>query len=208
MQKVMQLSTFGIVLTLLTCLTYASSFLTVRLPQGVFFDLPKNWIVFSENKRITLNAFVESMFERKQEIGFTASLQNDRGQAIAIVQTYYWKTSAGQEDVRNMSAHDVKYYDQEMYKDLIWQLGKMDGTIKKWMGTSKQIQNGLTTLISEYVRSSPLIKGHFNVRILRIYCGAKSVSFVASYHQEQQFPLRAILDKVISTFRYQGCDAN
>ena len=156
---------------------------------------------------------IEESKIKEQEIGFTASLLNDRGEAIGIVQTYYWKTSASQEDVRNMSARSVEDYDKRMYEDILLQFNKIDDVfgkdkIKEWIGTSKKIQNGLIALISEYVRSDSLSNGHFNVRILRIYCGEQSVSFVASYHQEQQLPLRPLLNKVISTFRYQGCDVS
>mgnify|MGYP003712946227 FL=1 len=90
---------------------------------------------------------IEESKIKEQEIGFTASLLNDRGEAIGIVQTYYWKTSASQEDVRNMSARSVEDYDKRMYEDIILQFKKIDDVfgkdkIKEWIGTSKKYRMG------------------------------------------------------------------
>lgn len=195
-----------VVLALFASATAASSFVTVQLPQEISFQMPRNWVVLSGNKTITLDAFLESVMPNAiSDIKFQANLKNDRGQPIAQVQVYYWSSEYGQFDIYHFSEVDVATYNRNMRVNLESEVKTFGSKITSWRGSSKKNINQLNVLISEYSRRSNLISGHFRVQVLRVYCGENSFSFVVSYHEEQIVPLRPIVGKIISTLRCSLC---
>ena len=188
----------------LTGVTIASSFSTVQLPQEISFQMPKNWVVLSGNKTITLDAFLESVIPNAiSDIKFQANLKNNKAQPIAQVQVYYWSSEYGQFDIKYFSDADVATYDQDMRVNLTNEVTMFGGEITSWL--SKMNINRLNVLKSEYSRSSKLISGHFRVQVLRVYCGENSFSFVVSYHEEELLPLRPIINKIVSTLSCTVC---
>lgn len=195
-----------LVLALFSSATAASSFVTVQLPQEISFQMPRNWVVLSGNKTITLDAFLESVIPNViSDIKFQANLKNDKAQPIAQVQVYYWSSEYGQFDIKYFSDADVATYDQNMRVNLTNELTIFGGEITTWLGSSKMNINRLNVLKSEYSRPSKLISGHFRVQVLRVYCEENTFSFVVSYHEEELVPLRPIIDKIISTLRCNHC---
>ena len=191
------------------CVTVAlhgSSYLNLQFPTGVSFDLPKNWGVLSRNKTITLDAYIEAVLPSTvSEIKFQANLKDDYGQPIATVQVYYWNSQTSQSDVERFTTFDVAEYNDAMREQMYSQLQNIGSKVVSWNGTQRHTLGGLSILTSEYIRPSLLIKGHFNVRVSRVYCGDNSISFVSSYHVEQILNLRPLMDRVLSSLKHSNC---
>lgn len=82
-----------VTITCLTAVSHAATFLTLQFLTGISFDLPKNWVVLSKNKTITLDAYIEAVLPKANgDVKFQANLKNDYGQPIATVQVYYWNS--------------------------------------------------------------------------------------------------------------------
>ena len=189
-----------------TVASHGSSYLNLQFPTGVSFDLPKNWVVLSRNKTITLDAYIEAVLPSTvSEIKFQANLKDDYGQPIATVQVYYWNSQTSQSDVEGFTTFDVAEYNDAMREQMYSQLQNIGSKVVSWNGTQRHTLGGLSILTSEYIRPSLLIKGHFNVRVSRVYCGDNSISFVSSYHVEQIMNLRPLMDRVLSSLKHSNC---
>ncbi len=80
---------------------------TVKLPKGVSIELPKNWVVFSNNQRIALDTAMKSALDLSgtgappSELPFAANLYDDRGRTLAILNIrYYPELDLSQADAR------------------------------------------------------------------------------------------------------------
>ncbi len=185
---------------------YASSFIEINVNNNILFDIPRNWVVLSDNKTITLNSIIESVLPISSSVRFQANLKDDNGSPITTVQIYRWKSEFYQADIDAMGESDVSDYNQQMRSQMVKELKAVSGTVSNWHGTRKSRVNDLVILVSEYSRSSNLaLFGQFRVQVLRIYSGDKSFSFVISYHEENILPLRVLVDKIITTLRCPHC---
>ena len=184
----------------------ASSFIEINLNNSISFDIPRNWVVLSDNKTITLNSIIESALPISSSVRFQANLKDDNDSPITTVQIYRWKSEFYQADVDAMGEPDMADYNRQMQSQINKELNAVGGAVSNWQGTRKLHINGLVALASEYSRPSNLAPfGHFRVQVLRIYSGDKSFSFVISYHEETVLPLRILVDKVISTLKCPRC---
>lgn len=185
---------------------YASSFIEINVNNDIVFNIPRNWVLLSDNMTITLNSIVESVLPVASSVRFQANLKDDSGRPITTVQIYRWKSEFHQADVDAMGEPDIYDYNQQMRSQMIKELKAVGGTVSNWHGTRKSYFNNLVALVSEYSRPSNLaLSGHFRVQILRIYSGDKSFSFVISYHEESILPLRVLVGKVITTLKCPNC---
>jgi len=195
-----------VTITCLTAVSHAATFLTLQFPTGISFDLPKNWVVLSKNKTITLDAYIEAVLPKANgDVKFQANLKNDYGQPIATVQVYYWSSQTSQSDVEDFTTFDVTEYNDAMQEQMQSQLRAIGSEVLSWGGTQKYSLGRLSVLTSEYVRPSSLIAGNFHVRVSRVYCGDNSISFVSSYHLGQPLSLRPIMDRVLASLKYSNC---
>ncbi len=185
---------------------HASSFIEINVNNNISFDIPRNWVVLSDNKRITLNSIIESALLISGSVRFQANLKDDNGRPITTVQIYRWKSELNQTDVDAFGEPDIVEFNRQMQSQTNKGLHAVGGTVSNWHRTRKLHINDLVVLASEYSRPSNLAPfGHFRVQVLRIYSGEKSFSFVISYHEETILPLRILVDKVISTLRCTHC---
>lgn len=185
---------------------YSSSFIEINVNNSILFDIPRNWIVLSDNKTITLNSIIESVLPVSSSVRFQANLKDDGGRSITTVQVYRWKSEFYQADIDAMGEPDIFDYNQQMRSQTVKELKAVGGTVSNWHGTRKSRVNNLVVLVSEYSRSSDsALFGQFRVQVLRIYSGDKSFSFVISYHEENILPLRMLVDKIITTLRCPHC---
>lgn len=187
--------------------SYASSFVEIKLNDGISFQLPRNWVILSDNNTITLNSFIESVLPVSSKVSFQANLKDDMGNPLTNVQIYRWKSKYLQENISSMSKEEIDDYDQLMSNNTQKELRQAGGEFTSWHGTKKLTINGLVVLVSEYSRLTANEKppGHFRVQVLRIYSGEQSFSFVISYHEETLLPLRVLVDKITSTLRCDRC---
>jgi len=181
-------------------IVYAGNFIKILVDDNISFQVPKNWVVLSDNKTIRLNSFIESEVSVSSKVHFQANLINDKGNPITTVQIYKWTSEFNQTNVVEMKNNDIDGYDQSIHKQMQNQLKKVGGSLNNWYGTKKLNINGLAVLVSEYRRTSNIKPfGHFRVQVLRIYFGESSFSFVISYHEESSLQMRTIVEKIIAT---------
>jgi hypothetical protein len=184
----------------------SNTFIEIEINHNLSFKLPRNWVILSDNKTITLNSIIESVLPISSKVQFQANLKNDRGKPLTTVQIYRWQSDVLQKNIHNISKEDLNNYDQAMREQMQKELSQVGGSIRKWLGTRKQYIGSLVALVSEYSRPSNIKPfGHFRVKVLRFYSGINSFSFVISYHEETSIPLRILVDKIISTLRCSPC---
>lgn len=206
-------SRFAAVLLALGCLSgltpagAANNFVVVRLPQGVQVELPRNWEALSNNQRITLDATVQSRLERtgdfdaSSDLNFAANYYDDAGTVAALMNVrYYPEMDVTQRDSRDAGPADIEELDRTLRANLD-KAGKEIGfTVLAWKGTQKQVINGTVVFVTEY-RRSPIKSGNFVVRLIRVLNGPQSFTLTVSYRESDEFLLRPISDRIISSLR-------
>lgn len=189
--------------------TQANAFQSVNLPRGVVIELPSNFVVISENKRMTLHAYSEAMSQRvfsgdrvATEFPFAANLYTDDGQAIALVNVrYYPKLDFAQSDVQGEAREIARALDPELKRSLQLVAREVPFKITAWHGTEARIINGLTTFLTTYERTSIKDNSYFLVRLVRIFAGEQSHTLTVSYRRDHEFMLRPISDHIINSLR-------
>jgi len=201
-------------LIFLLCLSFAgnaaTNFITMKLPEAVTVDLPKNWVLLSNNQRITLDTWVESTFDLKQlpsidsDLPFAANYYVNGITAGIVNARYYQTMELTQRDAQFASANDVRELDQELKKNMIPSMTKVGITVTSWEGTQKQTINGITTFVTEYHRKSLNGNGVFRVRLVRVLAGKSSFTLTVSYLESQKLFLENITDRIISSLAMSG----
>jgi len=189
----------------------AENFATVTLPKGVSIDLPKNWVVLSNNQRITLDTSVEAgldlsgIEQETSELPFAANYYDDRGNTIAILNVrYYPDIDLSQADARSATSSDVQELDATIKENLLKGMEALGMSIKSWSGTTKADINGITTFITEYHRASLQLSGDFRVKSIRVFAEDRSVTLTVSYLDSMAMVLRPITDRIIASLRLTG----
>ena len=179
-----------------------SNFKTVNLPKGVSIDVPINWQVISDNQRITLDAYVESLFEPlDSDLPFAANYYNDNGDVEALLNIrYYPWIELTQEDVFYATPDEIQYIDSILNENISISM-KDIGKLLSWNGTKKQNINGIVALITEYRRYLNTTKDEGRVRLVRVLNGNKSFTLTISYDDRLQhsFMLERITNRVIES---------
>ena len=180
-----------------------SNYKTVNLPKGVSIDVPINWHVISNNQRITLDAYVETLFEQPDsEFPFAANYYNDNGEVNALLNLrYYPWIEITQNEVINATSDEIKYLDSVLHEDISLAMKAVDGKILSWHGTKKQYINGVITLLTEYRRYSGISMRDARVRLVRVINGNKSFTLTVSYNDTLQssFMLEGITNRIIES---------
>jgi hypothetical protein len=187
------------------------NFVIVSLPKGVSIELPKNWIGWSNNQRITLDTLVESRLDlagykqETSELSFAANYFNDRGTTIGILNIrYYPQLDVTQTDVLGATSHDVQELDAELKDKIHMEMKAFGRSITAWIGTIKTEINGITAFITEYRRSPRKGSGEFQVRLVRVFAGDRSFTLTVSYLNTASMVLRPITDRIISSLKLTG----
>jgi hypothetical protein len=186
----------------------ADNFVTVRLPHGVQIEIPRNWQILSANQRITLDTAVQSRTERaglfyaSSDLNFAVNCYDDAGKTAAQLNfRYYPEFDITQAEVRTASQSDIREMDSAL-RDSARQTSKIHGvSILAWNGTKRQTINGATAFVTEYKRSPIKGNGNFIVRLVRIFNGGKSFTLTVSYRENQEYFMKPICDRIISSLR-------
>ena len=180
-----------------------SNFKTVNLPKGVSIDLPINWQVISNNQRITLDAYIETLYEPlDSDLPFAANYYNDNSVVEALVNIrYYPWIEATQEDVIFATPEEVQSVDDELYKGMLLAMKQIDGKILSWNGTEKDRINGIAVLVTDYRRYSGLSKSNARVRLVRVLNDNQSFTLTVSYVDNipSSFMLKRIANRIIES---------
>ena len=102
--------------------------------------------------------------------------------------------------VGEMSAVEVDNFDTGLRKNVSSGVELAGGRILAWLGTKKQPINGATFLVTDY-RSTPPKSGTFRVRLVRFLSAQKSFTIIVSYREDQEYFLKPICDRIISSIR-------
>ena len=186
----------------------ANNFVPIRLPHGVQIELPRNWEALSNNQRITLDSTVQSrneragIFDASSDLNFGANYYDEAGKTAAIMNVrYYPDSEISQTDARAAGQPDIRELDSALRESMV-KAGQINGfTVLSWNGTSKQVINGTTAFVTEYKRSPLKNNGNFKVRLVRVFNGSKSFTLTVSYREDQDYLLRPICDRIISSLR-------
>tara|TARA_B100001179_G_scaffold106832_1_gene76037 strand:+ start:179 stop:793 length:615 start_codon:yes stop_codon:yes gene_type:complete len=191
-------------LLLFSITTVSSSFNPVLLSNGVGFELPKNWIIFSDNTRTTLEAGVESRFplyKISTDLPFAANLYNDYGKTIGImnIRIYPSGINVSQTDVKNFSDYEIRIIDDELKKNIKIAMKNINTKLISWEGSRKQFVNGKWLIITKYSRTSVVDKSIFKVTLARVLDRHKSFTLTTSFDESQEILLAPITNKIINS---------
>lgn len=191
----------------------SGNFVRISLPKGLELDFPQNWIVLSNNQRITLDSSVESRLDLSDlpnpdsNLSFAANYYNDAGETIGIANVrYYPNIDLTQEDVQQATSQDVNELDAALKENIIKSMKAFGMSILSWNGTEKVDINGLTAFITEYRRKSLKDSGAFRVRLIRIFASERSFTLTVSYLESAAVYLKPITDRIIKSVKLSGYD--
>ncbi len=181
-----------------------SNYKTISLPKGVSIDLPINWQVISNNERITLDAYVETLFDPlDSELPFAANYYNDDDEIDALVNIRYYPSEVvTQENVINMFTPDVlRAMDDVLYKSSTLAMKKISGKMLSWNGTKKKLIKDTVALVTDYRRYEGLSKSNARVRLVRVLNGNKSFTLTVSYadNKKSSSMLERITNRIIES---------
>lgn len=189
--------------------TFASNnFILIRLPHDVKIEIPRNWMVLSKNQLITIDSFFQArseragIFDASSDLNFGANYYDEARKTAAIMNIrYYPDLDISQAEARGAVQSDIRELDS-IVRESMREAGQIGGfSILSWNGTTKRAINGTTAFVTEYKRSPLKNNGNFKVRLVRVFNGRKSFTLTVSYREDQEYLLRPICDRIISSLR-------
>jgi hypothetical protein len=184
----------------------ADDFVDIKLNDNISFQLPRNWVVISDNGLTRLNSVIKHSIFTISTVRFQANLKNEDGEAVTTLQLYGWDSKSNQNQISKWSQYEVQNYDLSLLNQFQKEAAQVGTTISSWYGTKVVQINGTYALESRYKRPSQFKNGNFIVHVLRVYAGKNSFSFVISYHEQSTLPLGVLVDEIISTLRCGNCN--
>ena len=205
----------GLLISVLMLLFFIFAYATdnsveIKLPKGVSIELQKNWVVFSKDRRITLDKMVESCLDlagidqANSDFPFAANFYKN-GKTIGIINNrYYSDLELTQYDAQQVTSQDVKELDAALKENIVKSMSVFGMSILSWEGTKKATINGITTFVTEYHRKALKGTGAFRVRLVRVFAGKRSFTLTVSYNENEAFSLKTITDRVINSLKLTG----
>jgi len=183
-----------------------SNFAKVNLPGGVTVELPINWYVMSNNRRITLNTWVESVLEAhklpdaENNHPFAANYYDDSGNTAASFSIFFYPKLlfTQSEAVEAGGTAFIKELDESVRQSFTSGLEAGGGKMVEWLGTTTKSINGSVYFISEN-RQLTIRGDGFRGILVRYLNAGKSFTIVVSYRENEEFFLRPICDRIISS---------
>lgn len=160
-----------------------SNFVTIKLLRGLTLDLPKNWVVASNDDLLSAQYYDES----RRVVGI-------------VFMNYTPNITLSQKYAQQLTPQGVNELDA-IFKEGISGSGT---PILSWDGTKKVNINGLTVLISYYRRQSLMSSGAFRVRSVTVLASQQSFKLTVSYHESEESYLEAITDRIIKSIKLSG----
>jgi len=202
---------FGVVVLLFLNSAYATdNFVKINLPKGVSVEVPKNWVVISQDQLIPLDAMVESgldlagIDQESYDLPFGANYYKN-GKSIGVISNrYYPDFDLTQYDAEQVTNLEVKEFDAALKENIIESLSAFEISTLSWEGTKKITINGITTFVTEYHQKSLKDAEVFRVRLVRVFAGKRSFILTVSYNENEAFFLEKITDRVISSLQLTG----
>ncbi|MBT6048897.1 MAG: hypothetical protein HOG49_19035 [Candidatus Scalindua sp.] len=193
-----------------TSVNASDNFVKISLPKGVSIELPKDWIVLSEDQRITIDTIAESGLDlagiehENLDMPFSANYYKN-GKTVGIIQIrYYPNLDLTQNDSRQATLRDINELNTTLKENAVKSLPAIGMSVLSWTGTKKTIINGITAFVTEYHRKGIKGSGAFRVRLIRVYAVDRSFTLIVSYDEEESLPLEIITDRIICSLRLPG----
>ena len=195
--------------TLLHCIVAmpvyaASNFVRFPLGKGASIEIPKNWVVLSENQRTTIGAFVEAKGYRQTEatLNFAANLYDDHGKSLALVNArFYPDNPITQDKARQATSADLMEIDVELRQAIEAPQKAMGVRMLKLYGSKIQVINGLYVLVHEHRNSGAGDAGVARVRGLRVWRSPRSFTVTLMYRELDAAMLLPIIDYMTNSLR-------
>jgi len=186
----------------------ANNFVPVKLPHGVQVELPRNWKILSSNQRITIDSRVQTsnervgIFDYSSDLNYGANYYDDSGKTAGSMNIrYYPDSQISLAEARTAEQSDVRELDRALRESIV-KASRANGlSVLAWNGTSKKVINGITVFVTKYKRSPINNNGNFKVRLVRVFDLNKSFTLTVSYREDQEYLLRPICDRIISSLR-------
>lgn len=201
----------GLLITTFFCVAQSNAkdnFVRVNLTKGVTVELPRNWSAMSDNKRVTLDTWKEAVLEARKlsdienDLPFAASFYDDRGNtAGSFAIRFYPKIEVAQSEAIAGDAMFVKELDEGVRENFTKGIEAGGGKLVAWLGTAKKSINGSVYFISEMRQLSPHGEG-FRGFLVRYLNTGKSFTIVIQYREDQEYFLRPICNRIISSIRH------
>jgi hypothetical protein len=186
-----------------------SNFPRVNLTGGVTVELPINWSVMSNNRRITLETWKESVLEAhklsdvENASPFAANYFDDSGNTAGSFNIrFYPKLEVAQsEAVEAGGSEFIKELDDGLRQNFTSGLEAAGGKMVEWLGTATKSINGSVYFISENRQLTP--RGdRFHGILVRYLNAGKSFTIVVSYREDDAYILKPICNRIIMSIRH------
>lgn len=184
----------------------ASSFIRIPLGKGASIEVPKNWVVFSNKKLVTLDAFVEAKGFKLTEssLVFAANLYDGQKKTMASINVrFYPDNTLTQAEVRQATANELRELDVELRQIVRTSLNKMGIRMEKWFGTRILNINGLYALVHEHQQNNIGSDESTIVRGLRVLSSPRSFTATISYREREAAILFPIVDYMTKSLRQE-----
>jgi hypothetical protein len=183
-----------------------SNFIKVQLPDRVSIDLPKSWIVVSDDITQLVETYVESSMKSENysytKSNFMFMAQGEFPFAQVIVRSDDGKTYS-QSDIDRASDVIIKSLNKGFYEGSVASYKPQNSRIIEWYGTGKVKINGRTCILYEFKRTSikDPSKAIF-VRNIVIYLENRAVYLTLSYMENDLAILyKQIIDHVLHSIK-------
>ena len=198
----------GVIAFLFISSAYATNnFVQIKLPKGVSIELPKNWVVISNDQRIILSTILKSKLDlagtdqKGLRIPFAANYYKNEKPVGIINILYYPNLDLTQNNASQTGIQDTKELDSTLKKMILKGVKAAGSSVMSWEGTKKSTINEITVFVTEYHRKTLPDTGIFRVRLVRVFAGNRSFTLTVSYNEDEAFLLKPITDRIISSLK-------
>lgn len=182
-----------------------SSFITLSLPKNVSIDVPKNWIVATENSRMTLEAFAESIGVQKDgNLQFYAEAYDQNKTRVASVNLIYLpdEKPISQSTLRSFSQTEIANMLKGVKEVVSQAINKVGGKLLTWNKPKKVLINGVTLVEFSYTVIVPSSgEGVVKMKMLHMFAGTKSFKLTVGYAEDWAQIYEPIANHIINSLK-------
>ena len=209
-KDIMMLSSIRlIILTILLTANIAfaqSSFVTLALPQNVSIEVPRNWIVATQNTRMTMEAFADSIGVKMDAnyLGFYAESYDQRNMRVASLNLIYLPTSPplSQSMLRSFSQAKIADLLNGVKEQINQAIKSVGGKLLTWDKPKKVEINGITLVEFGYTIIVPTTgEGVVKMKTLHMFSGPKSFKLTVGYAENWARIYEPITNHIINSLK-------
>ena len=183
-----------------------SNFVRVPLAKGASIEVPKNWVVISQNNRVNIDAYVEAKGYKLTEsnLAFAANLYDDNGKTVALVNArFYPENPFTQQMTSSLRTEDLAVIDKEMQSTTVKTLIGIGGKLEQWKPTEVKKINGLYIIKNEQIAKFPPTNEANREHKYRVWASPRSFTITIGYKQSVENLLEPIVAKMGSSIKLE-----